>query len=243
MSRILYELVGADPEIRFSPHCWKARMALAHKGLETETRPWRFVDKTDLAFSGQDKVPVLVDGEQVIADSWQIACYLERRYPDAPSLFSPAQADEVSIGNAMPLVQLINAWVDTQLIPTALPLFLMDIHAYLDEPSQAYFRQSRERRFGKALEAVGRHRDEHFERLAQVLTPIRLILQQRPFLAGPKPGYADYAVFGTFMWCRAVSDVALVATDSPIHAWQERLLDAFDGLARRAKRAMATGQR
>lgn len=241
MSRILYELVGADPEIRFSPHCWKTRMALAHKGLATDTRPWRFVDKADLAFSGQDKVPVLVDGEQVIHDSWQIACYLERQYPDAPSLFSPAQPDEASIANAMPLVQLINAWVDTQLIPTALPLFLMDIHACLDERNQAYFRQSREQRFGKALEAVGKNRDHHVERLAHVLTPIRLMLKQQPFLAGQTPGYTDYAVFGTFMWCRVVSELALVEADNPIHAWQERLLDAFEGLARRAKRATAQG--
>lgn len=236
MDRILYELAGADPEIRFSPHCWKARLALAHKGLETETRPWRFVDKADLAFSGQDKVPVLVDGDQVIADSWQIACYLERQYPDAPSLFSPAQANDVSMANAMPLVQLINAWVDTQLIPAALPLFLTDIHACLDERSQAYFRQSREQRFGKALEEVGQNREHHLERLANILTPIRLMLKQHPFLAGQSPGYADYAVFGTFMWCRTVSEVTLVEADNPIHAWQERLLDAFGGLARQAKR-------
>ena len=30
-----------------------------------------------LAFSGQGKVPVLVDGDKVISDSWTIAYYLE----------------------------------------------------------------------------------------------------------------------------------------------------------------------
>ncbi|MDO4681824.1 MAG: glutathione S-transferase family protein [Lautropia sp.] len=236
MSRTLYELAGADPDIRFSPHCWKTRMALAHKGLETEPRPWRFVDKEALAFSGQEKVPVLVDGERVIPDSWQIACHLEEQYPDAPSLFSPAHQDVLSSRNAMPLVRLINAWVDTQLIPAALPLFLLDIHACLDAPNQAYFRKSREQRFGRSLEAVASNRAEHLERLAQVLTPVRLMLDQHPFLAGETPGYADYSVFGVFMWCRSVSLMTLVAEDNPIHAWENRLLDAFDGLARRARR-------
>ena len=45
---------------------------------------------------------------------------------------------------------------------------------------------------------------------------------------------ADYIVFGSFQWARCVSSFALVAADDPIAAWRDRLLDAFDGLARRA---------
>jgi glutathione S-transferase len=37
---VLYEL-SAKGDLRFSPFCWKARMALAHKGLEPEHVPWR----------------------------------------------------------------------------------------------------------------------------------------------------------------------------------------------------------
>ena len=37
-----FDLAGADPDIRFSPNCWRIRMALAHKGLDAETVPWRF---------------------------------------------------------------------------------------------------------------------------------------------------------------------------------------------------------
>ena len=33
----LYDLAGADPTLRFSPHCWKTHMALAHKGLAANT--------------------------------------------------------------------------------------------------------------------------------------------------------------------------------------------------------------
>src|SRR3546814_1325539 len=85
MTRTLYELVGAEDR-RFSPYCWRIRMALAHKGLDAELEPCRFTEKHKLAFSGQKLVPVLVDGERVVNDSWAIACYLDEAYPDAPSL-------------------------------------------------------------------------------------------------------------------------------------------------------------
>ena len=83
----LYELAADNADIRFSPHCWKTRLALAHKGLDVERIPWRFTDKDAIAFSGQGKVPVLLDGETSVHDSWTIACYLEDTYPDLPTLF------------------------------------------------------------------------------------------------------------------------------------------------------------
>ena len=51
MARQLYELCGTDPARRFSPYCWRSRMALAHKGLEAEVVPWRFTDTAALAFA------------------------------------------------------------------------------------------------------------------------------------------------------------------------------------------------
>ena len=81
MSMQLYDLAGAEPERRFSPYCWRTKLALVHKGLAAETIPWRFMDKDVIAFSGQEKVPVLIDGGNVISDSWAIATYLEKTYP------------------------------------------------------------------------------------------------------------------------------------------------------------------
>ena len=73
MAIVLHDLAGADPELRFSPYCWRTKMALAHKGLAIETIPWRFTDKAALAFSGQGRVPVIRDGDRVVSDSWAIA--------------------------------------------------------------------------------------------------------------------------------------------------------------------------
>jgi hypothetical protein len=51
---------------------------------------------------------------------------------------------------------------------------------------------------------------------------------------GGSPAYADYLVFGAFQWARAISDLEVLAAGDPIGAWRGRMLDLFDGLARRA---------
>ena len=81
MSIVLYDLAGEDPDVRFSPYCWRTRFALAHKGLPVETVPWRFTDREAIAFSGQGKVPVIQDDGTVVSDSWAIAEYLEDQVP------------------------------------------------------------------------------------------------------------------------------------------------------------------
>ena len=37
----LYDLAGEDAALRFSPFCWRTKMALKHKGLPFETEVWR----------------------------------------------------------------------------------------------------------------------------------------------------------------------------------------------------------
>ena len=81
MSIVLYDLAGEDPDVRFSPYCWRTRFALAHKALPVDTEPWRFTDRDAIAFSGQGKVPVIRDGGTVVFDSWTIAEYLEDQVP------------------------------------------------------------------------------------------------------------------------------------------------------------------
>ena len=72
----LYELVGTDASRPFSPFCWRTRMALAHKGLSAETIPWCFTEKSAIAPHGSEKVPVLLDRDRAVVDSWTIANYL-----------------------------------------------------------------------------------------------------------------------------------------------------------------------
>ncbi|MDJ0389915.1 glutathione S-transferase family protein [Roseomonas sp. E05] len=219
---MLYELAGSDPARRFSPYCWRARMALAHKGLEAECQPWRFTEVESIAFSGQAKVPVLRDGDQVVFDSWAIAEYLERVYPDRPALFPGTP--EAS--------RFIAAWADTVLNAQLVRLIVSDIPQWLGEGQQAYFRASREARFGMRLEKVTEGREERLPAFRAALEPLRATLREQSFLGGEAPAYGDYAVFGGFQWARVVSRLALLEPGDPVAEWRERMLDLFDGLAR-----------
>ena len=83
MAIVMYDLVGRDDR-RFSPHCWRTRMALAHKGLEHEARPTRFTEIPKIEGGQVKTVPAIRDGAQLVVDSWAIAQYLERTYPSGP---------------------------------------------------------------------------------------------------------------------------------------------------------------
>jgi glutathione S-transferase len=230
MPIVLYDLAGADPALRFSPYCWRTRMALAHKGLDVQTVPWRFTDKDMIAFSGQGRVPVIRDGETVVSDSWAIACYLEAHYPERPSLFGGAAGQAHA--------RLINAWADAALIAAVARLVVCDIVDIIDPKDRDYFRSSREQRFEATLEAV--QDDGRANRVATFrdsLAPVRLVLRTQPWLGGAAPSYADHILFGTLQWPRCASRFEMLAPDDPVVAWQERALDLYGGLGRLAPRA------
>jgi glutathione S-transferase len=229
MTILLYDLAGADPELRFSPYCWRIKFALAHKGLPVQTTPWFFTDEQKLAFSGQAKVPVIVDGDRTIADSWAIAGYLDEQYPDRPSLFGGA----AGLAHA----RFLNAWADSILQPAMARLVVRDILDVLRPQDQPYFRHSRERAFGMKLEDVVKGREHGVQEFRKLLAPLRLVLRGQPWLGGAAPDYADYIVLGSFMWPRCASSFQLLESDDPVCAWRERGLALFGGLGEKARLA------
>ncbi|MEX6505528.1 glutathione S-transferase family protein [Jiella sp. M17.18] len=224
MSRKLYELVGRDADRPFSPHCWKARLALKHKGLDFETVPVPFTEIPRIEGGASKIVPLLKDGERMVADSFLIAEYLEEAYPDAPTLFGGEGGRR--------LARFVEAW-STATIHAALPGFvIMDIHDILAETDQAYFRQSREARMGRALEAVVEGREARVEGFVKSLAPLRRMIEAQPFLGGESPLFADYIVFGAFQWLRVVSAFPLLPAGDPVAVWFERCLDLYEGHGR-----------
>jgi glutathione S-transferase len=228
MSIVLYDLAGADPDVRFSPYCWRTRFALAHKGLPVETVPWRFTDGSVIAFSGQGKVPVIQDGPATVSDSWAIAEYLEDQAP-TPTLFGG------SGGKAHAL--FINAWTDAVLIGAIARFIVRDLMDAIDPKDRDYFRSSREARFGKSLEAVQEGREDRLAAFRDLLLPIRLVLRRQEWLGGLAPSYADHIVAGTLMWPRCASRFELLEANDPVAQWQARVLELYGGLGRSAKRA------
>jgi glutathione S-transferase len=224
MAITLYDLAGIEADRRFSPFCWRAKMALAHKGLDVETVPWRFTEKDKLPTPNDGRVPVIIDGGKVTHDSSAIADYLEEHYADRPSLFPGASAKGLS--------KFVQNWTETVLQVGLIRLVLMDIYAHIGLEDQEYFRQSREARFGTTLEEVVKDRETQLPAFRTSLDPLRRTVERQPFVCGDAPAYADYVVFGAFQWARSISDFTLLDADDPVYAWRGRVLDLFDGLAR-----------
>lgn len=182
----------------------KVRLILDYKGLDyqkVEVTPG--VGQWELwQLSGQRQVPVLKDGETVIADSTAIALYLDRKYPEKPiipvdpllrgqCLLIEEWADEsIGLKGRKALVGAINQHENfrTSLLPQNTPDFLKSLVESV--PSEVLNLLGTG--VGYSPEAI----KEAHRGLNQDLEALTLILQHRPYLLGDELTLADLAVAG-----------------------------------------------
>lgn len=228
MSIVMYDLAGVD-DFRFSPHCWVTQLALAHKGLSVDVVPKKFTEIASIGDGSYKLVPVINDNGTWVSDSWEIASYLERTYNHAPSLFGD-RSDSA-------LTAFARSWSLCTLIPGIASLILLDVFEHVDPVDHEYFRTSRENLFGRTLEQVQSGREQRVDAFRRSLHPLRMTLRGQPFVCGESAAYADYQLFGPFMWARNTSTFELMESGDPVAGWIERCLDLFDGLARASRAA------
>ncbi len=222
MALTLYELVDGNGR-RYSPYCWRIRMALAHKGLDAAIELCWHSD-TKLKFSGQSLVPVLADRERVVTDSWAIACYLDEAYADRPMLMEREQGRSFA--------KFLNNWTDTIIGRPLVRSLYLDIwktlHSCVDRDE---FRERREKRNGASLEALFANRNKDFEKLNRAIAPLEQLLTKQPFIAGSAPAYVDYIVFGTLQMPRLLNIEPLSDAQGAIARWRRDMRGLFGGLA------------
>lgn len=223
----LYDL-QFDQDRRPSPYCWRTKLAIKHKGLVWRDEPCGFTDKQKVAFANSQTYPVLHDDKTVVKDSWAIAEHLDKTYPDKP-LF-PNDPDHA-------YARFVNAWADTTVQAAMFPLVVGDLFDRVRPQDREYFIESRGKRMGTSDFAgfQAKAREKGLGAFRATLEPARRVLRDRKFLSGDAPAYPDYILFGSFMWPRITSVLELIEPDDVIYAWRERMLDLFDGLARKAK--------
>lgn len=229
MTRTLYGLCGEDRERPFSPHVWKAAMALAHKGLDCRFVPVGFTEIPKVEAGATKMVPYLIDGEQSIVDSFAIALHLDATYPERPTLFAGDGGQATA--------RFVEAFSQTVLHPSIVRIILVDIYDRLGAEDRDYFRQSREAAFGKTLEEVVAAAPAERAAFADKLLPLRYMLKKQPFIGGETPLFADYIIFGALQWARIMSPQTLLQPGDPVAEWFERCLDLHDGFGRRVSPA------
>ncbi|MBD1888987.1 glutathione S-transferase family protein [Trichocoleus sp. DQ-A3] len=194
-------------QFELSHYSEKVRLLLDYKGL-----PYRKIEVTPgvgqvelFRMSGQRQVPVLKDGNTVIADSTAIAKYLDKQYPDRPLIpVDPKQKG---------LCLLIEAWADesiglksrkvlfgalsqnqsfrTSILPSNTPDALKTLVGAL--PGEVLNLLGLGVGYGPdAVQAAT-------EDLQQDLESLSLLLLESPYLVGDYPTLADFAVAGLSM--------------------------------------------
>jgi glutathione S-transferase len=197
-------------QFELSHYCEKIRFILDYKGLEyrkVEVTPG--IGQLDLfKMSGQRQVPVLKDGNEVIADSTAIAQYLDDKYPDRPIYPTDPQqralclileewADE-SIGlnarKAMLGAFSQNSDFRTAALPSSTPAFLRTLVESV--PQEAIDVLGFGAGFGaNSVKTAHKAMQQNLEALC-------LLLTDNAYLIADHPTLADFAVAGLSMYVK-----------------------------------------
>lgn len=227
MTRKLYDLCGADAHVRFSPFCWVVKFALLHKGLDFEVVPLRFTEKQNYPDPDYGKLPMLDDGGALVRDSAKIIEHLEQAYPEKPLFASEGERS---------MHQFLSAFMGAHLFSALGPMLFVRVHGALAAEDQAYFRKTREERFGVTLEALAENPSLKGNAEA-ALGVLAAPFDHHSFYGGSVPNLSDYQLASVLMWQRSVCVEPLYEPPAMLSAWFERMLDLFDGYARQAPRA------
>lgn len=194
-------------QFELSQYSEKVRLILDYKGLayrKIEVTPG--IGQVELfQMSGQRKVPVLKDGSRIIADSTEIAKYLDRQYPDRPLIpTDPKQrglcllieewADE-SIGVKSRKVLFGALSQDQNFRKSLLPSATPDIVKSLVEVLPSDVLKVLGFGVGYGPDVVKSAEAD----LKQDLEALCLLLSDSPYLLGEQPTLADLAVAGLSM--------------------------------------------
>jgi glutathione S-transferase len=238
-------------QFELSQYSEKVRLILDYKQLE-----YRKIEVTPgvgqielMQKSGSRQVPVLKDGSTYVADSTDIALYLERKYPERPIIPS----DPLAKGQCL----LIEEWADasiglkgrkalvgalnqnqnfrTSILPANTPDLLKTAIGAIP---------------GELLDVLGTGVGfgsdavkEAKKCLTQDLEALCLILQNQPYLTGDTPTLADLAVAGLSIILKfpagsylnipeplkgkGIPGLADNITFEPFFAWRDRLYTDF----------------
>jgi len=238
-------------QFEVSHYSEKVRLILDYKGLEykkIEVTPG--VGQVELfQKTGQRQVPVLKDGMTMIADSTEIALYLDRKYPEKPIL----PTEPIARGQCL----LIEEWADESLGVKGRKVFIGALNQYQNFRTSILPKDTPD--FLKKL--VGSVPPELFDVLGmgvglgsdavkeaqkgvkQNLEALCLILENRPYLVGNEPTLADLTVAGLSMILKipagnyldlpeelkgkGIPGIADNSAYAPFFEWRDRLYSTY----------------
>ena len=208
-------------QFRYSPFAAKVRKCLELKRVLFDVVEVPYLDRRELVAvtGGSIQIPVLVDGDRVIADSARITAYLDERY--APSLRPDAVAGPASA---------LEQWADNILEDVAFRWAAPGVQDRISDWNggradvRAFYTVMKERRYGAGcVDAWRRTEPELATQFTDLLAPLAKTLAQRPFLLGDEPTVGDTAVWGQLQMIEAALPGKLAPAAPGLMDWYRRL--------------------
>ena len=207
-----------------SPFVWATKYAVAHKGFEMDVVPGGFTGIMERTGGRTERLPAIVDDGEFILDSWLIAEYLDRKYPDRPMLIGDP--------GIKPLAQALETWLWSVAIGPWMTCYLKEYRDRSLPQDHEYVTESRERMFGRKIEDIVVGREDRLPTVPPNLQLLRNTLAQNKWFGGDSPNYADYRLLSVFLFTASVADIPPLTEDDPLRDWIERGFDLHGGLGR-----------
>ncbi|KAI8059355.1 hypothetical protein BC940DRAFT_178924 [Gongronella butleri] len=181
-----------------SPFTVRTRICLNIKDIPYETKWLTYFDvhKQIPAITKSDQrptVPVIVDGihgDKVVADSFDIARYLDEAFPDTPKLFDPAHEG---------LLRFFEKYVFWNVIVHMYKINILQIHAsFPNQEIKDWYRENREGMFHLTLEQFAGNEADNVAIIKAQMTVLDDSLKHTPYITGQQVGYADVMMAAAF---------------------------------------------
>ncbi|KAI0647967.1 hypothetical protein C8Q79DRAFT_541972 [Trametes meyenii] len=249
---IFYDIPGKDESRKaWGPNTWKTRYCLNYKGLPYRTVWVEYPDieavlrnigalptTTKADGSPLYTLPAIYDPNTKIAlaESFEIARYLDKTYPDTPRLI-PEGTDALHVAFTHAFREVLFNDLRQITVPASADV--------LRPRSEAYFRATREPVFGGDLRQItpagSAKRAEHWKGVKNALATFAQWIAAdgtgKLYFLGDRPGYADFTFAAFFTWVRVVLgedsvEWKDVLTDNGGSEWPDRWGKYFESLAK-----------
>jgi len=217
-------------DLNDSPFCLKARICLQLKGVPFRRVTLTLARRRELRrLSPLCKVPVLVDGDYVIADSSRIARHLERHHPEPrlipadPAARAYALLIEEWADEALYFVVGAFKWLNPENRPAALANTVTEMSGGLLRPVIGRLLARNVRRRYAAWGYTRASLSEFEERMRDNLAHLATLLSGKRYLLGGAPTVADVAAFAQLAWMQRYAERRLLDDVPIVLRWLERL--------------------